>query len=579
MEQRLASLEASLAALERRVDGLASRLADAEDRLSDLPPVAIARASAPDASLAAAPRVATDAAGLLGLTGRSLIVLGGAYLLRALTEGGTLPALLGVGMGLLYAFACVLAGGRAAMGRRSADATFHAVVATLIAFPLTVEATVRFGFLGPVTSAASLAALSGPALGIAWYTRHQPIAWCVTLGALGSAVALIPMTTAVLPYAAFLLVLGLVTLWLGYDRDWTALRWPVALVANLAALGLVVRATSANPQDPPALVVTMLLALLGGYLASVAARTLLRGRNVIPFEVVQTTAALVIGVAGSVAVVRASGAPVAPLGLATLALGGIGYAVAFAFEDRWHGLGVNFYFYTSFALVCTLVGLDLVLGATGVALVTAALAVGTTWLGGRLGRLALTVHGAIYVARAALASGLALQAGTAYFGHAHHDALLPAATAIAVLAAVGVCALSAVPRPSEWCTGVRGAETLLAAWCGGGTAIAVAMWGMATLIRRPLGPDEIAITRTVVLSAAALVLTIAGRAGWLVGAGRLAYGVLLVTGAQLLFEDLREAGPALLVVAFAAYGASLILVPRLARRPAPSAAAGEGARG
>ena len=575
MEQRLAAIEASLAAIERRLDALVTRLGEVEDCLAAQPPGRPAAAQpASDTALPAAPRAVADATGLLGLAGRSLIILGGAYLLRALTEGGTLPALVGVGTGLLYAFTWVLAGGRAARAHRGADATFHAIVATIVAFPLTVEATVRFGFLDPLTSAVSLAALSAPALSIAWYTRHQATAWCVTLGALGSAIAMIPMTGAVLPYAAFLLLLGLGTLWLGYDRDWTGLRWPVAFVADLVALGLVLRATSPEPRDPPAAVVTMLLALVAGYLASFAGRTLVRGRNVIPFEVLQTMGALMVGLGGAVTVVSARGSGVASIGVISLLLAGGSYAVAFMFVGRRQGLGVNFYFYTSLALVCTLVGLRLIAAPPAVALAAAALAAATTWLGTRLGRLALTLHGAIYAAQAVLASGLVAAAGAAYVGHDGDMAKVPSAIALLTLAAAVGCALA--PRPADaaaspaWGTGIRAVQALLAAWCGGGAAIAGALALATTVLGRPLPPNEVAVTRTVVLSLAALLLASAVRAGRLVGASRLAYLVLLITGGQVLFEDLSEAGPGLLVVAFATYGLALIFVPRLARhRPAP----------
>lgn len=579
MEQRLATIEASLAAVERRLEALVTRLAEVEDRLAAQPPGRpVAARTASDASLPAAPRPVADATGLLGLAGRSLIVLGGAYLLRALTEGGTIPALVGVGIGLLYAFTWVLAGGRAAHAHRGADATFHAIVATVIAFPLTVEATVRFGFLDPFTSAVSLAALSAPALAIAWHTRHQATAWCVTLGALGSAIAMIPMTGAVLPYAAFLLLLGLATLWLGYDRDWTGLRWPVAFVADLVAIGLVLRATSPEPRDPPAAVVAMLLALLGGYLASFAGRTLVRGRNVIPFEVLQTMGALVVGLGGAVTVVGAHGPGVTSIGVISLLLAAGGYAVAFAFVGRRQGLGVNFYFYTSLALVCTLVGLHLIAGLPIVALVAAALAVATTWLGTRIGRVALTLHGAVYAVQSALASNLAAAAGGAFFGHGGAAAIAPSGVALVALAAAVACAVAARPVDATaepaWGTGIRAFEAVLVAWCGGGAAILGTLALATTVLDRPLHPNEVAVTRTVVLSLASLLLAFVVRTGRLVGASRLAYLVLLVTGGQVLFEDLGEAGPGLLVVAFATYGLALILAPRFARRrPVPPNAA------
>ncbi len=141
-----------------------------------------------------------------------------------------------------------------------------------------------------------------------------------------------------------------------------------------------------------------------------------------------------------------------------------------------------------------------------------------------------------------------------------------------VLAAAAMCALAKLPVQSDidigWCTGVRGVESVILAFVAGGVAIAFTLWIVVSVVHRQLQPGEVAVTRTAVLSAASLLLIIMGRTGRLIGASRLAYLVLAITGAQVLFEDLGEAGPGLLVVAFATYGAALILVPHVSRLPA-----------
>ncbi len=570
MEERVAALEASIAALERRVEAMASQLAAVEHLVAGLP--AARRSTAATRAVVAPAAERSDLSHVLGLTGRSLIVLGGAFLIRSLTQSHAIPALLGVALGLLYAIGWFFAAGRAATLKRHADATFHGIVGTLIAFPLIVEATVRFRFLSPTASAVALGALAAFALTIAWYTRHQPTAWCVTVGALASTVALIPMTAVLMPYATFLLLLGLAALWLGYDRHWIGLRWPVAFLADLVAVGLVVRATYPEPRDEPRAVLTMLLFLVAGYLASFATRTLVRGRNVIPFEAVQTALVLLVGLGGAFQVVRATGSGVGTIGVIALALGAGTYALAFAFVDRRQGLGANFYFYSSLGVVCTLVGLPVLLPVTGVALAAATLAIVSTWLGRQLDRGALTMHGGVYVFTALTTSGVASRAAVAYVGHEQYSAIMPTWAGVAALAVALVCALTPVTEGIRtrhgWIEGVRAFETLVFAWCAGGTIIALALWIGALVVRRPLQPDGIAVTRTVVLSVASLLLSLAGRGGWLAGARQLAYILLLVTGMQVLFEDLGEAGPGLLVIAFATYGVALILVPRWSRHRA-----------
>ena len=120
------------------------------------------------------------------------------------------------------------------------------------------------------------------------------------------------------------------TLWLGYTRNWTILRWPAAAIANTMLLILTGRA-SASGEVNETLIVQLLM--LAGYLGSFAIRTLLIGRRVIPFEVVQSIGVLVIAYGGAIALIRSTGSNVA-VGAASVALATAGYLVAFAFVDR-----------------------------------------------------------------------------------------------------------------------------------------------------------------------------------------------------------------------------------------------------
>ena len=105
---------------------------------------------------AASSRGASDLASLATLLGRSFIVFGGAFLLRALTESGKLPGAVGVGLGLLYSLIWLVAADRAAASNR-VSASFHGVTATLVALPLVWEATARFHLVTPSGGALMLA--------------------------------------------------------------------------------------------------------------------------------------------------------------------------------------------------------------------------------------------------------------------------------------------------------------------------------------------------------------------------------------------------------------------------------------
>ena len=565
MEDRLVVLADSIAALGRRVGALEERLAAVEARAAEGVAPAPTDGGSP-VQPAAGWRSASDSVLVLSSVGRSLIVLGGAYLLRALTEGGALPPVVGSMLALAYALIWVLAAGRSAARGRQVDAAFHGLTASLIGFPLIWEATVRFGFLSAGTSALALALFTGTALVVAWRTQQRVLAWSATLAALATSAALVPQMGAPVPFAAFLMALGVATLWFGYVHDWTLLRWPVAAAADVMAAGLIARGLSQTRPDPPSVVLALLLALMAGYLASTAVRTLIRGRNVIPFEVVQTGAALLLGLWGSVLVARAAGAGTTWFGLGVLLLGVASYAVAFAFVDKRQGRGRNFYFYTSLAVVFTLAGVHLVLGKASLPLVASALGIASGILGVRFGRLALGLHAALYLVVAAVSSGLIDATSAALTGEA--TSRLPAASALVTLAALAFAVALPLRCQSDEAAGWARPHRLAVLTlflCGiGGLAVSLADMGLASALGRLVTPAEAATVRTVVFAASALGLALAGSRLSYLEAGWLTYPVLLIGGLKVL-QDLRSLPASLLVVSLATYGAALIVAPRTLR--------------
>ena len=573
MADRLSALEQQLLDLQRKVERLEKRM-DAgglpAERTGTLSGAPASPTPAPDEELGA---ISFNFTSLLTLSGRSLIILGGAYLIRAITESRVLPAAAGVALGMAYAGLWILAAGRAASKGLKGDATFHVVVATVIAFPLIFEATVRFHFLGPQTSAIALGFMVVFALAIAWRFNHQIMAWIITVAALITAVVLIANTGAVLAIEAFLLVLGLSTLWLGYDRQWTLLRWPAALVVDFVALGLVLRAVGPERPDPPAMVIGLLMALVGSYIASFAVRTLVRGREVLPFEIFQTAASLVLGLGGSVVVVRAAHAAAEPLGVISLALGAGSYAVAYAFISRTHGKNVNFYFYTALALVFTLAGLSLLLGETLLILSFCALAVIVTLLGRRFNHPALLLHGFAYLLGAAWVSGLLKDAGSYLLGDAAaHVRESGWIGWLVLLASVG-CALTLNrKRESQVVLMTRVArlgQVGLLVLLLGGTTIYLLVVLITLLLGHPLELGGIAILRTAVFACSAVALAASARRWAIHEMGWLAWVLLGGTGLEVLVEDLRYSGPSLLFIGFAIIGIAFILVPRLLSKTRP----------
>jgi hypothetical protein len=574
MEDRLSRLESRVEELARFVEHLEQRLTLLETRSVGLPDgrpgtmVAEGREAAVVVPAPEAP-VGVTLTRVMSLVGRMLVVFGGAYLLRALTESEWVPPVGGIALGLAYAVFWFAMADRAARGGDRLGAAFHAVPAIVVAFPLLWEATTRFGLLPPPASAAAVALISAVGLAVARRQKAQLIAWLTTLAALATAMALIVRTGEVMPYALFLIVLGVATLWYGYVLDWIFLRWPVALMADVTVLALTLRAINPPHRDAPAPVLAVQLTLLGAYLASFAGRTLFRGRDVIPFEVIQTVSVLTVGFGGAVSLARAVGSGALALGWAGLTFGAASYAVAFAFVEGRQGRRKNFFFYTSLAIIFTLVGSGLILERSALAFVWAALAVVIAWLGQRSGRVTLSLHAAIYVVAAALVSELIVDAGYALLAPATRQWPPFNRSAIGALWAVALCSWIPVSTRSEsW--GVysrlpRLAVVAVLVWAVGGVAI--------TLLTPPLAgppgaadPGMVAAIRMAVLVAGVMLLAVTGRYERFLEGSWLVYPVLIAGAVKLLVEDLPNSRAATLFVALALYGGALIAAPRLVRR-------------
>ena len=582
MDDRLARIELALQDLTTRLARLEQRAAAFEAGHPEPATTGLAPAEPAAAAPAAEIPPRSDLVSVLSLIGRTLIVLAGGYLLRAMTEAGAMPAPVGVALGILYALAWLVAADRAAGAGRQMDVVFHGLAMTVIAFPLVWEATVRFQILAPTASATALAVLTAFAFLVAYRRGHRWLAWTTMVMALGTALVLYVATARPVPYTAFLLLLGNATLWLSYGRAWPAIRWPPAIVVNLAVVGLALRALSPATGDPPGPVIALQVALVGTYLASIAARTLYKGRDAIPFEMTQLALALIVGLGGALAVAGATGMGMSWLGLSSLALGVACYAVAFVFIDRRQGRGRNFYFYTSLAVAFILIGSRVLVHGGPLALLWVTLALVACALGVRYTRLALTFHAAFYLSGAAVASDLLGRATLALAGSPAHWQL-PSPAMIAVLAAGLACASMPAGRYTSIDAAIVGVPRFLivatVVWGAGGALIELMVWALAA---RGGGVDDgalIATIRTIVLSASALLLASASRAERWRECGWLVYPVLLVTGIKLLIDDLRASGHAYLFIALSAYGLALVLAPRfLHRRRLPDAHA-SGARG
>ena len=566
MDDRLARLEATVTDLQRQVAALERRLAGGERTHPD--------AAAPDEGLPdlALPHVRpADAALVLAYIGRSFVALGGAFLLRAITEAHIVPYAAGVASGLAYGLFWLWTADRSAPASR-VNAAFHALVATIIGFPLVVEATVKFGVLTPSQAALVLAILVTGLLVVSIRQTVQWIAWMAVVGAIATSIALVGATAVLLPFAIVLVALGLATLWIGYAYDWTLLRWPVAFAADLLVVGLTMRAAARTGTESPLAAVAVQMLLLNVYVASIAIRTLVRARNVNVFEVVQTMAALALGFGGAVYLASFTGAGVLPLAVINFAAGVACYAVAWVFVATRQGLSRNFYFYTSLAIVLLMVSSRLLLDDAALALTWIAFAVAAAVIARQSGRAALGWHGVVYLAGACIVSGVLLDSTDAFVGSAASAwrPFTPIALVVTA-AAIGSWILAAPADRGLLAYGVpRALFAALAIWSAGGWLVAVVAPALCGTPGAGANAGAIATVRTTILAAAALGLAWIGHRPRIREAVWLLYALLIAGAAKLLVEDLPYSKPATLFVALAFYGGALIAASRLGRHRAAS---------
>jgi hypothetical protein len=524
-------------------------------------------------------------ASIIPLLGRTLMVLGGAYLLRAITGAAVVPASVGVAAGLAYAAWWLVQADRSAAAGRRLGAVFHGFAALAIAYPLIWETTVRFGHLAPSAAVASLVSFLGFGLVVAWRHDLWEIASSLTLVTLATTLGLLFSTHEFVVFTIALLLIASGVEALAFRDRWLGLRWPVALVLDLAVAmlaGAALRPDSAaegSPAVPLAAAIAIALVLPALYIGSVGARTLLRPRPVTPFDVVQALAALAVGFGSALSVIAAADADPAPVGVASLVLGAACYVVAFASVDRSSGRGRNFYTYTTFAGVLVLVGTGLFLERSALALTWSALAVASVALGGRFDRITLRFHGALYVAAAAIVAGLiacAFDGLLADPGASWHP-LTPVCMVVAVAAAACYGILVATPTRmgSSWRT--RLPEAIVGAvllWSAVGVAVGSLAGPLVAAVDEGLGRSAVAASRTGALALLAVGIAWAGRHWSLRELTWFVYPVLLGAGLKLLWEDFRVGQPLTLFVALGLYGGALIVTPRLMKtvpdRPDPA---------
>ena len=554
-----------IAELEARIEGLESRFADGQIERADERPRR--QRSVESAPLATTPN--PWMVGLPALAGRTIMVLGGAFFLRALTETGTLPAGPGVAVGIAYALAWVGMADRAARAGRPLDATAHGLATTLIALPLVWETTTRFGLLSPTVSAFTLTGVAGAVLGVAWLRRLGLLAWIVTLAATMTGVALLFATKSLPLFSVALSVLAVASLAASFHRKWYGLRWPAAIALDvLVVLAMYLIGRTNYEWLRPHEVAAVQLLMTATYLGIIGVRTIVMGHPTREFGIVQSALVLVVGFEGARRVLGAEHAWAGAFAPVALGLAVACYTAAFARFERDASQRASWAWYVTLGTLLAAYSTRLLVEGHVVGLVWGTLALAGAYLGQRDDRAAVRWNTMAVALASALGSGIAGSAYLAFFG-ANPSQWLQVAAPVWGTAALCLAAWIL----SRWTHEVDDdprdrtfpALTLLAIGAIGlGTGLVVVLGPPVSAV----GSDSadagaLAVLRTAVVCASALVFASLSRVRRHPELVWAAYGALAAAACKIVVDDLPNGRAMTMFLSFIVFGGAMIVAPRL----------------
>ena len=496
--------------------------------------------------------------------GRAVLGIAGAYLLRAVGESGTIPPGFAVTLALVCAAAWLV---WAAWPKTQTGLAryCYAVTAALILSPMLWEATVRFQMIQPPVTAAILAAFALLAMSLAWRRNSSPIAWVGMLTAVITALVLMVATRAPVPFTIGLLVMATLSQFSALRGRWPGLRPIVAVGADFATLMLIIilgDSRAIPPEYRPVgegIMIAIVAALFAIYAVGLIVRSLVFRLRIAGLEAAQVVATVLLASWGVLRITQGGG--LVALGACCLIVGSGCYFAAFgllAGDGERH----NFHFYAVCGVALVTAGSVLALPGFALVIWLCAAAVITTGLGVRVRSPALDLHGVVYLSSAAVASGLLVYAGRALTAA---DPPTPGALPIVAAAATLLCTAMVSRYPGEH-AGER-VLRLLPAILAAYATTALAAGGLVWLIARGAPPalPQLAVIRTTVTCAAALLLAFVGARWTRIELVWMAYAAAVLGSLKLVFEDLRIGSTQSLAASLVIYGGVLILIPRLVR--------------
>lgn len=497
-------LREAVARLERRVEALESRLVSLG---------LVARTA--EAEVEQSPVAGQQP---LGLIGRALIILGGAYLLRAITQATVLPELAGVGLALAYAMFWI------ERGHRKQNLTYSCT-GVFIAFSVAWEACVRFHLIDPAVAAGIIAALAAGVLWVAARDDARVLAWFVAGGASGALIALSIGVRTVGPSAVAIVPVCVAAVWAASRREWIYLAFAPGIALDLMLIALAGMTSIGKPANVRVAAAAIALFAMAATFSVYAWKR----AALLTFDGVQLMSVILIALTGTTVLLLPFAVARITAGVFVLALAGAAYSLR-------HPT------FTVAAVIFALFGSALAMPPRIATIAWAVAAIALAFAS--LRRQASAYGGAAFTI-----SGLLVFSLGALFAPAAPSVFAPAVVPIVVFLAIAAAALIARPP-----------HLLLISLAAVGTA------AMVVALAVPLigaNPSRVATLRTILLAALALL------AGRFTATRLLTNPVLILGGLKLLAEDFRVGSPATLFLSLAVYGSALVLASRAAAASKP----------
>ena len=506
------------------------------------------------------------------LLGRGILILAGGFLLRALTESGTIGPLVGFALGMVYSLGMIILAFRIFRGEDRIGATSLGLTAVLVAFPFLTESITQMHLVSAQTGGLSMGLVTAAGLWVAWYHRARFLAWAYCISSLIALVVLGFTAGAPIFFALLLLLLGMATLFLAYTRHWHLKRWLVAGVTNAVFLRLTIMATSGgldsanNPVSAP-MMLALDLALIVVYLGVFCTRALVWGKGVKVFDVVQSFFALGFGFGGAIHIATNSGHWLNFLGWTALLAALAFYSIAFTVVRSRLGRGRGFFYFASLALVFLVLGSQVVAHGSWLSWSWLSLGLLMAILGSRFDRVTLRAHSVVYLVLASFHTGLLTSTMGSFVGSAGSPWLPLGLAGVVNLAVVLVCySLFIFRRGHERDSKPRRAPgffTAILSLMGLGYLAIVFFTRVLTATPPDADPAILAVIRTAILSVTSVLLAFACRSSRFRELAWLVYPLLGLGCLKILLEDMRQGNPLTHFVAFGFLGVALIIAPRL----------------